>query len=209
MAHMLLRPALLCFVLLAFAVPNASASFANRFLPVRDVADCVTVATSGGKTSAPKAVIRFGPKAATLYRGLAGRKALVGCGGPAVKDDGTTSVMGGSDIPTLIGRGGYQWTEQTLPRKRSRITTVFTRAADVCFVATPERKADDLCLPVHAGDDDHCVRVIVAVTEKGRFGIEERARALALDMVFGDLRERLTSNEFVVLGTRMRRRRPG
>ena len=46
-------------------VPSAHASVADRVVPVYDAADGVT---------ADERFVRFGPKAAKLFRGLAGRQ---------------------------------------------------------------------------------------------------------------------------------------
>jgi hypothetical protein len=175
-----MRAVLLSVVLFALAAPNASAAIADRFVPVYDQADGVT-ASKGGRT----AVLRFSPKAAKLYRGLAGARATVGCGDPTIKDDGSTRLTGSLRGPTLTGRAGYSWTERTLPRRRARINVPVAGAADVCFIATKERRSDDLCLPLEPDSTPRCVRLIVALTDKGRAGLDAKARALELDLVFG------------------------
>jgi hypothetical protein len=178
---MSLRAVLLSAVLLALAAPNASAAIADRFMPVYDRADGVTA----GRQSAQTAFVRFGSKAARLYRDLAGAKAIVGCGDPTVKDDGSRSILGDSSGRTLYGAAGYLWAERSLPRQRGRVAVPTGAAADVCFIATKEQRSDDLCLSLEHDADTWCVRVIVALTDKGRAGLDARSRALELDLVFG------------------------
>ena len=171
---MSLRAGILSVFLLALTAPNASAAIADRFVPVYDQADGVTASKNG---------VRFGSKAAKLYRGLAGARAAVGCGDPSIKDDGTRSSLVDSGGRTIHGRAGYWWTERSLPRRRGRVA--IRNSSDVCFIATKERKADALCLPLELDGSNWCVRVLVALTDKGRLGLDARARALELDLVFG------------------------
>ena len=116
-------------------------------MPVYAAADGLTASHR-----ADKSTLRFGPRAAKLYRGLAGQKATVGCGDPSVKDDGSSRSTGGTGRVTLDGRAGYWWSERGLPRKRGTVAIPVGSAADVCFIATAARKSDDLCVPFAPGE---------------------------------------------------------
>jgi hypothetical protein len=159
---------------------RADATIADRLVPVHDAADGVTAGAGRGR-----AFIRFGSRAALLYRGLAGRKAKVGCGDPKVQDDGSTRSTVVVHGPEMIGRAGYWWSERTLPRGRERLVFSTIDTADACFIATQRRRSDDRCLMLFRSDRNWCVRVIVALTANGSAGLEERTRTLELDLVFG------------------------
>jgi hypothetical protein len=70
------RSVLLSVAALALGPSAACAAIADSVVPVYDARDGVSI----GKGSTGIRFLRFGPKAATIYRGLAGRKALVACG---------------------------------------------------------------------------------------------------------------------------------
>ena len=83
MARIFMRAFLLSAAVFAACAPSANAGPIDPYVPVYDASSGVTVARAGGKV-----VFRFGPKAAKTYRGLAGKKATIGCGHPA-RDDGS------------------------------------------------------------------------------------------------------------------------
>jgi hypothetical protein len=202
MARMPMRAFFLCVAVLALAAPGASAAIADRFVPDYHAASGVT-AVHGARGT----VIRFGPKAAKLYRGLAGKKAVVGCGQP-VKDNGITESSGYADTggrsESFTSRAGMTWIDVRLPRKRGRVT-VSVGKADVCFIATDETRsrADDFCLPPSPGVE-LCTRVVVALNDQGLTDIDEHSRALELDLVFGvplaDIREEFGSDAVALDG---------
>lgn len=175
MARMPLRAFFLCIAVLAVAAPTANAGVVDKFVPIYDAADGVTAARSGDKV-----VFRFAPQAAKIYRKLAGKKAIVGCGHPT-RDDGSTSFVGGPE-GNFTSRAGMTWTEVRLPRKRGRVSAPLPVPADLCFIAITD-KAADTCPPASAADD-RCVKVVVAPTEKGRADLDEQLRAVELDATF-------------------------
>jgi hypothetical protein len=180
MARMFMRAFLLSALVLAVCAPGASAGPIDRYVPVYDSSSGVTVTRAGGKV-----VFRFGPKAAKVYRGLAGQKATVGCGHP-VKDDGS-SFSGGSvgttgRGETFSGRAGMAWTDIRLPRNRGSVRVALPGTADVCFVSVKDDDRGE-CIPATA-EDGGCVTVVVARTEQGRTDVDERLRALELDAFF-------------------------
>jgi hypothetical protein len=178
--------------LLVFAVaaPAAEASIADQVLPFKDVGDGVE-AVMGKRTP----VLRFGPTAAKLYRGLAGRKVSVGCGRPGISnstpnDDGGVTTTGGSSVDLKTGLhelygGGYVGTEMRLPRSGARVKLPFTGDPyDVCYIATPARRSDRECLdPSYLDGEARCVRVLVALTDAGRAQMDYRARMIDLEAV--------------------------
>ncbi len=137
-------------------------------------------------------VLRFGPRAAKLYRGLAGRKASVGCGRPGIDNsaataDGDITAWGGGSFDPSTGLhelsgGGYAGTDMRLPRSGARVKLPFTGDPyDVCFIATPVRRTDRECLDPFAMDGTTaCVRVLVALTDAGRAQVDYRARMIDL-----------------------------
>jgi hypothetical protein len=160
---------------------------------VVDAADGVAVQTvSGGR------YLRFGPKAATLHRALAGKNAAVGCGDPLVKQTAEMSLESGPQGAAFVGRNGFSWTERTLPRRRGRIKLAIT--GDVCFIATKERGSEE-CMPL--GDGDRCVRALVAMSDLGRAKLDEFARTIELDLVFEgpieEIREQAGANAVLTL----------
>jgi hypothetical protein len=176
MARMFMRAFFLSAAVLALAAPTAVAGPIDRYVPVYDAASGVTVARAGGKV-----VFRFGPKAAKAYRGIAGKKATIGCGHPA-KDDGTYGSYGGSDGGNFTTHAGMSWTDVRLPRERGRVSVRLPNPSDVCFISVTDDH-DDNCPPAMP-DDDRCVKVVVARTEQGRTDLDERLRAVELDAMF-------------------------
>ena len=177
MARMFMRAFFLSVAVLALAAPTAVAGPIDEYVPVYDAASGVTVARAGDKV-----VFRFGPKAAKAYRGIAGKKATIGCGHP-VKDDGTVSYVSGPD-GDFKSTGGMTMpsTDVRLPRKRGRVSIRLTGPADLCFISVKDDH-DDNCPPAtpHA---TRCVKVVVARTEQGRTDLDERLRAVELDATF-------------------------
>ncbi|MDA0184813.1 hypothetical protein OJ997_31210 [Solirubrobacter phytolaccae] len=170
--------------------PAAEASIADQVLPFKDAGDGVE-AVMGKRTP----VLRFGPGAAKLYRGLAGRKVSVGCGRPGISNsttnaDGSVTVSGGGSFDPNTGLhelhgGGYAGTDMRLPRSGARVRLPFTGAPyDVCFIATPARRSDSDCLdPSFLDQQATCVRVLVALTDAGRAQVDYRARMINLDAI--------------------------
>ena len=166
----------------------------TNVLPLKDAADGVE-AVMGKRTP----VLRFGPRAAKLYRGLAGRKASVGCGRPGIDNsaesaDGDVTAWGGGSFDPSTGLhklygGGYAGTDMRLPRSGARVKLPFTGDPyDVCFIATPARRTDRECLDPSVMDGKTtCVRVLVALTDAGRAQVDYRACMIDLG---GDGRSR-------------------
>ena len=90
---------------------------ADRFVPFVDASDDVHVGTARGGTR----TCASGPKAAKLYRTLAGRTYTSGCIADPPGGQGTSA-------------GGDR-----APRKRGRLYIGDLRGADVCFIASPLR----------------------------------------------------------------------
>lgn len=184
------RSLLLSLLVLTVAAPAAEASIADQVLPFKDAADGVE-AVMGKRTP----VLRFGPRAAKLYRGLAGRTVSVGCGRPGVSnetenaDGSVTTTVGGSFEPDTglheLAGGGYAGTEMRLPRSGARVKLPFTGDPyDVCFIATPARRSDRECLdPSFLDGKAACVRLLVALTDAGRAQVDYRARMIDLDAI--------------------------
>src|SRR5262249_39704741 len=144
-------------LIFAFAAPAARADLADQVLPFRDATDGVQ-AVMGKRTP----VLRFGPQAAKLYRGLAGPKAGVACGRPGITgQSGSIEFDPNSRLTTLRG-GGYAGTDMRLPRTGKHVALPFTGDPyDVCFIATPERRSDRVCLePGFIEAQRSCVRVL-------------------------------------------------
>src|SRR5262245_1208445 len=99
MPRMLCRA--LCLTLLALVcAPSAQAAIADRYVPAYDASVGVTVGES----------IHFAPKAAAIYKRIAGRRALVGCG-----DIEATSIGDG------LSSSGYGSSIVTIPRRRGPV----------------------------------------------------------------------------------------
>src|SRR3954454_13943430 len=148
MAPVIRRSVLLSVAALALGPPAACAAVADSVVPFYDTSDGVSV----GHGSNGIRFLRFGPKAARIYRGLAGRNALVACGTVTPKPNG------GKLVST-----GFGSSEMKLPRKRGRVYLLDDRRdAELCTVSTKRTKADRSCLSNSAGDK-RCVRVIVAL----------------------------------------------
>lgn len=149
----------LCLTLLASAcfAPAANASVGDALLPIYDAADDVHVRSGGD-------LVRFGPKAAKLYKTFAGRTAYVGCGEVA-DDDGTLRTNG------FMANPSYK-----IPKRRGTVR-MWTQG-DYCTIATKQGKQGGRCFP--SEDRKRCVRVIVAVTDRGRAFLDQRARTIEL-----------------------------
>ncbi|WP_157592183.1 hypothetical protein [Solirubrobacter soli] len=173
---MFMRAFLLSMAVLALAAPAASAGPFDKVVPIYDASDGVSVTRSGGKI-----VFRFGPKAAKLYRGLAGKKAVVACGHP-IKDDGSYGGGGDTGGGNYSWHAGMFWTDVRLPSRRGRVSVRLPNPSDVCFISVKDPR-DDVCIPA-VGDDDYCMKVVVTRTEQGVIDLDERLRALELDSMF-------------------------
>jgi hypothetical protein len=188
MPRMLARSLLLAVAVLTAGAPAATAAVADRVIPLYEADDGVQVGV--GKRNV---YLRFAPKAAKLYRSLAGRTVTVGCGRQG-EESGSSVIVGGS-IDTDTGRiksigPGYSSTDQRFPRTRGRVDLPFVADPyDVCYLATKERATDRVCLPLSTGSEQgQCVRMIVALTDTGRALIDARSRLIELDAVSDEAR---------------------
>jgi len=184
--HRQLCALLLSALAFVVMVPAAEAGFADKYLPTVDASNGVAAAASSRSVR-----LTFGPKAAKLYRKLAGQAAQVGCGDPSVRSSGEFSVSTSSDGPSFTQSGGLWWTQRKLPRRRGAVSIPRAGSADLCFVVTGERRTDDNCMPFVSKD---CVRLIVAVNDVGRASIDAFARAAELDLAFTTPFEELREN---------------
>jgi len=151
-----MRPLILALFALALVAPSARAEVTDK-LPVLGASDGVRL-----KLDARGGELRFGPKAAKLYRDLSGRRAVLVCG---------TWHEGGRD--TVTGR-------YLLPRRRGSVRLFFGGRPDVCALATPRRNADQECPLMRVEFPEHCTKVIVAVTTRGRAEMDALARSYDL-----------------------------
>lgn len=199
--HRQLCALLLSALVLLALVPAAEAGFADEVLPTVDASDGVTA-----KASARSVRITFGPKAAKLYRVLAGQNARMGCGDPSVRGQGSFEGSVESDVESrqrsFTRSGGLWWTDRKLPRRRGAVSFPRGGSADLCFVVTDERRSDDGCMPFLSED---CVRLIVALNDAGRASLDAFARAIELDLAFStpldELRENAGADAIVTLNT--------
>jgi hypothetical protein len=151
----------LCLTLLASAcfAPGANAAVADSLLPIYDAADDVHV-RGGGES------LRFGPKAAKLYKTFAGKRASVGCA-EVYDDDGALRSSGFMSHP-----------DYRIAKRRGSVP--MWTAGDYCAIATKRTKQEARCFPAEAGS--LCVRVIVATNAKGRAFLDQRSRTIELSM---------------------------
>lgn len=154
----MLRSLILAAMALAVAAPSANAAVADRWVPVYDASDGVRMRGS---------FMHFGPKAAKLYRTLAGRDYTSACFG----SEGTSGME--------VGR---------VPRKRGRVEIAKMGPADVCFLSTRLRD-DGSCVPtttlgIAPGERPWCARAIVALNAAGRAEVDAFARAAEVSEVF-------------------------
>lgn len=195
--HRQLCALLLSALVLLALVPAAEAGFADKVLPTVDASDGVTAKASAGSVR-----ITFGPKAAKRYRVLAGQNAQMGCGDPSVRSEGNFQSSAQSDGPSFTRSGGLWWTDRKLPRRRGAVSFPRGGSADLCFVVTDERRADNGCMPFLSED---CVRLIVALNDAGRASLDAFARAIELDLAFStpldELRENAGADAIVTLPT--------
>ncbi|MDA0170359.1 hypothetical protein OJ998_14770 [Solirubrobacter taibaiensis] len=166
----MLRALLLALVALLIVVPSANAAYADRFVPFVDVSDDVHVGTARGEM-----YVRFGPKAAKLYRKLAGRTYTSGCIADPPGGEGTSGDLPGDRAP----------------RKRSRLYISGLPGADVCFIASPMRASDDRCLFARVpdfvpGEAPQCLRAIVAMSDQGRAYVDAYARTMEIATIIFD-----------------------
>jgi hypothetical protein len=164
MARMLSRALGLALLVLALGAPSAGAEVADRFMPVYDASDGVRVVRS----STGEPLVRFGPKAASIYRAIRGRRAMIGCGGVEPER------LGGSGLVTT----GFMSGTFRLPRRRGPVRT--WTDGDVGFIATRAGKDRRGCMALSETDTNWCARVIVAVTDPGAAYLDAHARALEL-----------------------------
>ena len=105
--------------------------------------------------------MHFGPKAAKLYRGLAGkRRALVACG-RITPDEG--------EGPIVVGGGLRLVVHEVAGASAARVYLMDSSGdAELCAIATKHTKADRTCMAISSDDEGQCARVIVALTDSGR-----------------------------------------
>jgi hypothetical protein len=151
-----MRPLILALFALALAAPAARAEVTDK-LPVLGASDGIRL-----KLNARAGELRFGAKAAKLYRDLSGRRAVLVCG---FWEDG------GPDTVT---------TNAVLPRRRGSARLRFGGRPDVCAVATRRRNADQECPLMRVEFPEHCTKVIVVMTDRGRAEMDALARSYDL-----------------------------
>jgi hypothetical protein len=163
---MLARSLLFALLALAFAAPSAgAATLGDLFVPDYDASDGVTVRT----TSHHREFIHFGPEAAQLYRTIAGKRAMVGCGEvtPRKLDD-------------VFFTTGFASSTVTLSRKRAGVSLMDSSGTpELCMIAT-KLASGGPCLPLSSPDEKWCARVIVAVSDSGRAFLDRKKRAIEL-----------------------------
>jgi hypothetical protein len=99
--------------------------------------------------------IHFGPKAAKLYKTIAGRRATVGCG-----------TVTPEPVDDVLATTGFGSSQVTLAKHRTRVFLLDgSGRPELCIIATRRTKADYQCFPMSAPDDKHCIRVIVALPD--------------------------------------------
>jgi hypothetical protein len=154
----------LAALLLLFAVPAADAASFSDDVPVYDASDGVTIGQGNGGLA-----MRFAPKAAPVYRSIAGRRATVGCTElEPIGESGRFTPL------AAFGREGVR-----LPRRRSSVNLwTFGMAADVCTIAVNERRSDRNCVPPAGLHEGLCLKAVVARTLRGRLFV---ARTLGPD----------------------------
>jgi hypothetical protein len=151
-----MRPLILALLSLALVAPAARAEVTDK-LPVLGASDGVRLTLN-----ARAGQLRFGAKAAKLYRDLSGRRAVLVCG--YWEDGGPDTVI----------------THAVLPRRRSSARLRFGGRPDVCALATPRRNADQECPLMRVENPEHCTKVIVAMTDRGRVEMDALARSYDL-----------------------------
>lgn len=167
MAGVLCRVLAGSLLLLSLSASDAAGALSDRLVPLYDASHGVRAVSppTGG------VVIRFGPKAAGVYRKLAGRRVGVTCA------DAPGGDLGASD--------GSGTSEMRAPRRRGALFfNQIGRQIDVCAVSTRGRRRGPGCLAPHDADERDCVRVIVALTEAGRAAVDETARAVDLAIAY-------------------------
>lgn len=155
---MILRSVLLALLSLTVATPaTQAAAFGDHLVPIHDASDGLRIVTKGNTTT-----VRFGPKAAKLYRSLAGKRALVACG-------------------HVGSAGAFSETSETFPRSRSRARLV-AGGTDLCTIST-RRVDDEPCMPPTSSQENRCARVNIAYTDAGRAHLDALARSVDLATV--------------------------
>lgn len=157
---MLLRSLPLALILCALVTPTAHAGFGDELLPSGGV--------SVGQSATSGVFVRFGPKAAKLYRSLAGKRAVVLC--VKLEKDGSLD--------------GIAARRATLPRERRRVRVGGDlRSADFCTVATrSEDDAIEFCVR-NGPQAKECVRAAAAATDAGRKHLDSVARSAELALM--------------------------
>jgi hypothetical protein len=150
-----MRSLFIALSLLLFAAPAAHAEVTDK-LPIVDARDGVRLTKDHQ--------LQFGPKAAKLYRSIRGRRALALCG--AWTDGFQPDYITGVNV--------------RLPRKRGVVRVITGGRPDVCALATRHRDINEGCPLLRAEDPDHCTKVLVAVTARGRAYLDQLARAYDL-----------------------------
>jgi hypothetical protein len=155
-----MRSLLVALLAVTIAAPSAHAAVRSAdFLPVYGPGDGVRL-TQG---NVPQ--LRFGPKAAKLYRTLAGRRVSVVCGAFDEKLSRDYTVRGRT---------------APLPRRRSNVSLNTGGRPDVCALATGAKLNDSPCWALVADTEDQCAAVIVAVTPRGRTYLDRLHRVIEL-----------------------------
>lgn len=165
---MLRRSLLTSLALLALSPAAAGAAPSDDFVPLYDADDGVFASRS----ERSGLVVRFAPKAAGVYRRLAGRRVRVACGEtPPPPEAGDTVTFS-----TLTARA---------PRHgRSLVTGLGGRDYDVCLLSTKLARREDVCVAPTDDATGWCVRVVVAFNETGRNAIDEEARRFDIAIAY-------------------------
>lgn len=162
---MKLRALALTLLASACFAPAANASVADTLLPFYDAADGVRIVHG----SSGRVALRFDPKAAKIYKTIAGKTAEVSCG---------TNIPGSPTDGPLAARGdGATW-KAKLPKRRASVRIQLANA-ELCAIATKKAKGEELCLPPELGSR-LCVRVAVAIKPAGAAYLDGRARTIEL-----------------------------
>jgi hypothetical protein len=157
-----MRPCSPVLALLALVCAAPAARAADPppdFLPVYGSGDGVRL------TQGHPSRLRFGAKAAKLYRTIAGGSGITVC--RSLQTDG----LDGDYV--LRGR-------TTLPARRSSVRILTGGRPDVCALATDVGFSEGSCRLLLPDIRDRCARVIVAVTALGRTYVDRLARSVEL-----------------------------
>jgi hypothetical protein len=155
-------------LLLVVLAPSAgAATLGDGYIPDAETLPGVTVTV--GKQG--ERSLRFGAKAAKVYRTLAGKRATYSCA-VLENDDGWLRVDAGTSQ------------RETLPRRANRVIRLArSTGVDVCALSTKRNEKRDVPCSIPSDNERECVRVIVALTDAGRTYLDAKKRAIELFVV--------------------------